>query len=251
MNDYVYAIKGNEVVLLEYKGKDKNIVNPSKIEKKDDTTIGWECFYNNEEIETVKVPNTVTKIEDSVFEGCSNLKRISLSDNIVEIGVSCFFYCKNLEEIVIPKGVDALYCATFYGCNKLKKVDIKGKIQAIYSYCFDSCYSLEYIKIDGDILVVMPQAFASCTKLKKVVLLDLRSMQSLAFMGCDSLKYAILKFNDTFSVSDEAFEECDSLDTIYYEERNDDYYFESSIESKGVKLCKMVNLNERDWVYID
>lgn len=58
--------------------------------------IDAEMFKGCINLETVKLPNTVTVIGDSAFEGCTNLTSINL-EKILEIGGYAFANCYNLD----------------------------------------------------------------------------------------------------------------------------------------------------------
>ena len=99
--------------------------------------------YNN--------PN-LTRIENSTFFGCSNLKgnlvlprsievisefaffncfgfsnRLNLSERIKAIGSSAFAFCRFKDRLIIPENVERIGDNAFYGCRNLTEVEFKGK----------------------------------------------------------------------------------------------------------------------------
>jgi BspA type Leucine rich repeat region (6 copies) len=69
------------------------------------TEIGEKAFYNCRNLETVIIPETVTKICPEAF-AWSRLKSITLLDGrLTEIGENAFHHCGNLETVVIPDSV--------------------------------------------------------------------------------------------------------------------------------------------------
>ena len=56
------------------------------------------AFYNNNEITSVTIPDTVWEIEDGAFDECDNLKWVNLSNNLMKVHESAFGLMKNLEE---------------------------------------------------------------------------------------------------------------------------------------------------------
>lgn len=55
------------------------------------------------------IPQGVTEIGRSAFEGCASLTKAELPNSLTRIGVDTFAGCKDLQEIRIPK------CATNIG----------------------------------------------------------------------------------------------------------------------------------------
>ena len=68
------------------------------------TTIGENAFYNNRNITSVTLPNTITKIPKSAFYSCTKLKAIALGNAVKSIETGAFKYC-SLESLDIPKSV--------------------------------------------------------------------------------------------------------------------------------------------------
>jgi len=60
----------------------------------DVTAIGQKAFYRCYGVESVSLPNSVTRIEDSAFEGCG-LKTVNIPKGITTIGYFAFEFCKN------------------------------------------------------------------------------------------------------------------------------------------------------------
>lgn len=52
----------------------------------------------------------VTSIGDRAFEDCSDLKTISISNNVKSIGHYSFYGCINLTDLVIPNSVTNISC---------------------------------------------------------------------------------------------------------------------------------------------
>jgi hypothetical protein len=97
----------------------KNIIIPSEIDGIPVTHIGYEAFRSNKTIESIVIPDTVTKIEDYAFRSCSNLKSIVVSKNLTYIGRYAFDFCPKLQSITIPNSVTTIEEEAFSSCSNL------------------------------------------------------------------------------------------------------------------------------------
>ena len=66
-----------------------------------------------------------------MFYKCTNLKNVTLSNNITSIGEWAFSTCTNLEKIVLPKSITFIDNYAFYGCEKLTKVEVPKNVTTI------------------------------------------------------------------------------------------------------------------------
>lgn len=75
--------------------------------------IGEGAFADNEVIERVTLPGSVTEIGKEAFRGCSRLSEINLK-GVLCIGDSAFEECVRLREIVLPEGLEEIGDRAFY-----------------------------------------------------------------------------------------------------------------------------------------
>ncbi len=78
-------------------------------------------FLANEYIESVVIPDGISKIPDSAFKYASNLKSVIIPDDVKEIGREAFYDCGNLEDIVMPETMPNVKSHAFTGSNKAEK----------------------------------------------------------------------------------------------------------------------------------
>ncbi len=62
-------------------------------------TIGTYAFAENENIEVVILPETVTEIEKGVFQSCPNLRAVSLPFGLETIGVNAFYNSNKIDKL--------------------------------------------------------------------------------------------------------------------------------------------------------
>ena len=68
------------------------------------------------------IPNSVTKISSSAFEGCTGLTSITIPDSVTEIGRSAFEGCTGLILLAIPNSVKTIDQQAFAGCTGLESI---------------------------------------------------------------------------------------------------------------------------------
>lgn len=84
-------------------------------------------FYNSK-IEDIIIPNSVTKIGDYSFAGCTCLTSVTIPDSVISIGSYAFSSCSSLESIKLPDSVTRISEGAFYDCKILKSVNFNGTI---------------------------------------------------------------------------------------------------------------------------
>lgn len=82
VEDFSYSIENNVVIIKGYLGSDTNIIIPDKIEGSKVTTIGEDAFVDNDVIESIEIPDSVTTLEEAAIHNCENLSTITMSDSL-------------------------------------------------------------------------------------------------------------------------------------------------------------------------
>lgn len=234
----------SELSAIGYSGEDPNLEIPQFVTYQGKryivTCIGssWDeggiTFYNNQIIENVTLPNSVTAIYDNAFYGCSNLKSIDIPSSVSYIGSYVFFGCKSLisielpdnlttisdgmfsncvslQAIKIPNGVTTIGVSAFGGCVSMVNVEIPEGVQSINSFAFSACFLIENIKIPESVETIGSSVFNECHALKTVVLPhNLKKLENEVFARCHSLQDLFLP--DTLEeIGDSTFSQCYSL----------------------------------------
>ena len=101
------------------------------------------AFDDNNNITSVKVPNTVVEISNHAFYGCENLSSIQLPNSIEKIGIGAF-KCTKIEEITIPEKVKEIYDHTLR-INNLKTVKLQNPNTIIYTDALPWDHKVEII----------------------------------------------------------------------------------------------------------
>lgn len=227
-NEYEYCtLEDGTVEITQYKGSEASVTIPSKIEGKEVSIIGELAFASNEEIESVTIPNTVTKTQYASFISCKNLKNVYFQKNskLSALGGATFQFCSSLENIEIPEGNIEI------GQGRIEKYEYTlpdGSVQVNETltktgYVFDSCTGLKNIVIPEGVVDIKGRTFGECENLTQVTLpLSLRKVEYGAFIRCTGLKNIFLPENVEDIVA-EAFWGCSSLEKVLVDDRNAQY----------------------------
>ena len=115
-NGFTYGVsidsEGNPYITITgYNGSNTDVVMPEYIEVNGEQIVIKEisntAFRNNTKITSINIPDGVTSIGYRAFYGCSNLKKVSISENsqLTTIGDYAFYNCSSLTSINIPDSV--------------------------------------------------------------------------------------------------------------------------------------------------
>ena len=104
---------------------DKRLIIPSTYENKPVIEINSSAFKNNEIIEEVVIPNSITTISENAFANCKNLAKITLNEGVLNIKGKAFINCNKLTDITIPNSVESIGDYAFKGCYNLTNATIK------------------------------------------------------------------------------------------------------------------------------
>ena len=75
-----------------------------------------------ESLKDVTIGNSVERISNYAFYGCTGLTEITIPNSVTEIGHESFYGCTNLTKITISNSVTEIGYRTFAGCSNLKTI---------------------------------------------------------------------------------------------------------------------------------
>ncbi|MDE6551060.1 MAG: leucine-rich repeat domain-containing protein [Clostridia bacterium] len=160
---------------------------------KDITFFDNYAFYNCIDLTsiTVDADNAVYKSEgnclierasNTLIMGCSNS---TIPDDVTRIGVSAFEGCIGLTAVSIPRSVTTIDESAFKACVNLKNVELVSGLKIIEMQAFDGCRSLTSVTIPDSVTDVGAMAFAFCNSLTSVTIpIAVESLGQFAFVGC-------------------------------------------------------------------
>ena len=200
-----------------------------------DIVIPNEVTYNGR---TLKV----TEIGDDAFNGCADLKTLSIEDGTETLslgssnGTNALFSDCSLETLYVGRNLsyETIYSPfyeeeslltkvtigpyvteigdyMFYGCTGLTEVTIPSSVVEIGKYAFSGCTGLSNITIPNSVTSIGKRAFSGCTGLSNITIPNsVTSIGERAFSGCTGLSNITIP-NSVTSIGDYTFYGCTSL----------------------------------------
>lgn len=143
-------------------------------------------------LESVSIPESVTKIMDYAFRDCSCLKNVTIPVGVTEIGEGAFSYCTNLTTAIIPEGVTKIGKSAFYKCSNLTSITIPKSLTCLDDGIFSGCYNLTTVNLQEGLKEIGQYAFQSTPITSIVIPRSLKRIHSSAFNICKQL--SVIKF---------------------------------------------------------
>lgn len=160
------------------------------------TTIIGHYAFNQRQMTSITIPNTVKTIGRYCFANMSALTTITIPNSVTFLGDNAFRTNVNIEEIIFEEGsqVTTIRAWTFANCYKLKNIQLPDSLTTITNdYAFYNCYALESIELPSTLQTIGNCAFQSCTSLKSIVIPDsVTTIVEAAFQYCESLESVTL-----------------------------------------------------------
>lgn len=189
-------------------------------------SIGEDAFESCDKLATVKLPETLKRLDDGVFSSCGQLQTVEMNENstIAAIPDSAFYYCGKLKTITLPDSITVIGNSAFHGCGSLSSVPVdpeNSQLTTIGEDAFRDCVSLKEIKLPDCVESIGTRAFwsyygntalTSFTVPKSCV-----SIGQDAFGGCRALKELIIPQDAQLKTIDYgAFAGCKGLTNLTF-----------------------------------
>ena len=178
---------GNKYSLLT------NVVIPDTV-----TKIGNSLFAHNCGITSVTIPDSVLSIGSNAFDSCLKLENVTLGNNITSIGNFAFITCNKLKSIKIPKSVTSIGNSVFHDCPNLAHISVDSE-NTVYD-SRDNCeaiirtadntliYGCMYSSVPDSVTKIAGSAFYRCiNKTSMIIGSGLKTVESGAFLNCNNL----------------------------------------------------------------
>ncbi len=150
--------------------------------------IAPNAFAKLDELNSVYLPDTVTRIGESAFEGCHRIHELHLGEGLTHIEARAFASCYAIHRLVLPPSLEYIGSDAFADCDGMGRV----RIDSIEHWC-----AIEFVSRDSN-----PMANSSA-----VFELDNGDVHSRLFIP-----------HTVKSIGDYAFYGFDDLERIYIPE---------------------------------
>ena len=98
--------------------------------------LAGHLYLNGKEVTDVVVPDGITSIGYSAFDGLSSLTSVTIPDSVTNIGSYAFFDC-GLKSLLVPASVKSIGWGAFAECGKLQNLTLPTWCKKIKVY-YDS-----------------------------------------------------------------------------------------------------------------
>ncbi len=200
------------------------------------TRIGNYAFSDDDNVTSVKLPESINSIGTYAFNDCDRLTKIDIPASVKSIEAKAFYSCDILKEVTLHEGLEAIGNEVFYNNYQLSIITLPSTLKTIGIRAFRACGSLKSIVIPNSVTTMGEDVFNNCTSLTTVTLSNqltaignyafyntaLRSIEipasvqtigDYAFQGCQSLVSVIFPATMT-SLGNRTFQGCTSLASI-------------------------------------
>lgn len=171
-------------------------------------------YLNGTEVTDLIIPESITKIRNYAFEGCSGLTSVTIPNTVTSIGDNAFQGCSGLTSIIIPNSVTEIGPIAFEGCTGLTSVTLGNSVTTISHHAFSRCAGITNIEIPESVTTIGANAFNSCTGLTGIVIPDLvTEIGNGAFYHCTGLTSLSIG-KSVRTIGDNAFKNTSLIETV-------------------------------------
>lgn len=189
--------------------------------------LGEHAFYKNDNLESVFLPSTISKIEFGAFDMCPNLVDIFVDEannsyrsisgvlydkscekllkfpqakggdyvipaTVVNIGIGAFQNCKHINTITFNEGLEWIGDAAFSG-SSIKELKCPSTLNKIENYGFAWCDKLERIILNEGLVSIGRFGFCESAILTITIPASVALIDDCTFQGCGNLNSVIFR----------------------------------------------------------
>ena len=206
------------------------------------TQIPRYTFYEKKLVGELRIPNTVTSIQDYAFNNCTGLTgNLVIPNSVTEIGNEAFYYCKGLNgTLTLSNNLKTIGRSAFYNCSGFKgSLTLPNSVTTIGSSAFELCSGFTSLKLSDALSVIPSNAFDRCTSLSGILVIpnsvteignrafystgfngtltlssNLKTIKDYAFYGCSKFTGSLTLPNSVTTIGVVAFEGCSGFTNL-------------------------------------
>ena len=212
--------------------------------------IGDYAFYGSYsahyKLESVTIPNGVTRIGKRAFSGCPNLTDVTIPASMAVVDNGAFSGCSNLKGVHISNLVNWCQITFVYSSNPLRqahelylngervtRLAIPESVTAIGDDAFAGCSGLTEVAFPNSVTNIGNSSFMGCSGLMELALpSSVVKIGTWAFRGCSGLTEVEIP-HGVKVIGGGVFSDCSSLTKITVDPGNENY-----VSQKGLLLTK-------------
>lgn len=141
-------------------------------------------FTSCTNLKTISLPNNLQELGNLMFKNCISLKSLIVPSSIVNIPEEVCNNCK-LSILSLPNSINSIAKQSFANSN-LKTITIPSSVEIVQQKAFYSCEDLSSVVIPSNVQKIDEQAFANCKSLIKVTF-KAKKAPELMINGFESL----------------------------------------------------------------
>lgn len=167
-----------------------------------DNTVGEWWLYNLKFIETVKLPESLVKIDYESFIDLSYLKEIIIPDKVESIGQKAFQGCSSMTDVTIGASVMEIGFCAFNYCTNLNAVR-SNSLEHWLQIKFDDTYSTSNPTFYAKKLILNGEVLSGEFRIPDYV----DHVNPIAFIGCKDITSLIIP-GHVLEIGGRAFSGC-------------------------------------------
>lgn len=183
--------------------------------------------FENSGLIEVSFEEGTDSVPDCIFKGCRRLQTVEIPDNITKIGVASFWECDALLKISGMKNVQEIGDLAFCDCSSLTRIQLPVSLSFLGAGSFAKTISLQTITIPNTLDEVNTYYSYVGIGSGKLYAFDESGLTAVFFQaGLKSIPDYLLSNNSNLKsvdipksikdVGEGAFENCDFLSDVYY-----------------------------------
>ena len=184
------------------------------------TSIGDYAFGDCPALVSFTVPESLTRLPNSLFAGDAALEDLLLHDGITAVGVAAFDGCVSLLTTqknglaYLGNGENRYFLLLDVTDRTAVSLAPEPGLKIVGAYAFAGCLGLTTLTLPAGVISLSDHALHGCTALSTVALpASLRTVGTYAFAGCTSLASVELPAG-LYGIGDGAFSGCTALSTV-------------------------------------
>ena len=126
-------------------------------------------FAYRPELEGVSCNGVISKVGESAFSDCSNLKTVIFNGGVTEIGDRAFYHCSSLSSVDFESApIEKIGMEAFFYCTSLQKANFAKGLKSVGVSAFNSCSKLREVTLPITLQTIEDMAFYGCSRLYQV-----------------------------------------------------------------------------------